>query len=245
MSEQVLGVSTPENKSGDDPVAALVGEGKKFKTVADLAKGKLESDTFVKQLQEENKALRDLAAAKAEAGNSTLLAELVSSLTPKAKTDSTATTTANQPSQNGISAEEVNRLIEAREQTQTAQSNVSKFNAAVSKAFADKATQEVAARIAAVGADPQLFSQLVSKSPNAALAMLGLEQSSAAASGGVSQREGSVNTAALPNLGAGQTKDAAYFRELRKKLGAKYYDPSIQQDLFKSRKELGAKFYNQ
>lgn len=243
MSEQVLGVTTPENKGSEDPVATLVGEGKKFKTVADLAKGKLESDNFVKQLQEENKALRELAQAKAEGENKTLLSELVTSLTTKANTDSTGSTQTNQSAKTGLTEDEVNRLIEAREQKTTAQSNVSAFNTIVSKAFADKAPQEVSARLAAVGADPQLFSQLVARSPKAALAMLGLENTSTAASGGMSQREGSINTESLQNLGAGQVKNAAYFRDLRKKLGSSYYDPKIQQDLFKSRKELGDKFY--
>lgn len=243
MSEQVLGVSTPENKGSEDPVATLVGEGKKFKTVADLAKGKLESDNFVKQLQEENKALRDLASAKAEAGNTTLLSELVSSLTTKANTESTGTTQTNQSAKAGLTEDEVNRLIEQREQKTAAQSNVSAFNTIVSKAFADKAVQEVSARLQAVGADPQLFSQLVARSPKAALAMLGLENTSVAATGGVSQREGSVNTETLGQTFNSQTKNAAYFRDLRKKMGTAYYSPAIQQDLFKSRKELGDKFY--
>src|SRR5690242_15072647 len=42
-----------------DPLELLVGEGKKFKTPQDLAKGKMESDKFIVQLQKEQAALRE------------------------------------------------------------------------------------------------------------------------------------------------------------------------------------------
>jgi len=240
-NEQVLGVSTPTTPAGDDPVAVLVGEGKKFKTVADLAKGKLESDSFVAQLQEENKALRELASAKAEAGNTTLISELVANLTKQGNTNSAPSTTpANQPAKSGLTEEDVNALIEKRDATSRASSNIQSFNALVSKAFGDKSEVEVAARINAVGADPQLFAQLVAKSPQAALAMLGLTADKGNAS---SSREGSVNTAALLANSNGNVKNAAYFKELRKTMGSDYYSPKVQQELFRARKEQGDAFY--
>lgn len=43
----------------DNPLEVLVGEGKKFKTVEELARGKLESDNFIGQLQREMNELRE------------------------------------------------------------------------------------------------------------------------------------------------------------------------------------------
>jgi hypothetical protein len=40
-------------------VSDLVGEDKKFKTVEDLAKGKLEADSYIEQLKEENRIARE------------------------------------------------------------------------------------------------------------------------------------------------------------------------------------------
>src|SRR5688572_24600607 len=51
---------TNETTKTTNPLADLVGENKKFKTVDDLAIGKLQSDAFIQKLQDENKELRDL-----------------------------------------------------------------------------------------------------------------------------------------------------------------------------------------
>lgn len=244
--EQVLGVSAPNSNTnqGSDHVAQLVGEGKKFKTIEDLAKGKIESDNFVKQLQDENKALREIAAGRAEERNTTLLSDMVAALAKQGNTNSTpTTTTTNQQSQPGLTEESVNALIDRRDADRTAASNVSAFNSAMTKTFGDKAETEIRTRLQTLGIDPQHFAATVAKSPKAAFAMLSIGTTGGTA-GELGSREGSVNTEALnANNPNGSVKNYAYFRELRKKLGTRYYDPAIQQDLFKQRKEQGEKFY--
>ena len=44
-----------------DPLQELVGEGKKFKSIEDLAKSKVEADRFIDKLKSENDALRKLS----------------------------------------------------------------------------------------------------------------------------------------------------------------------------------------
>lgn len=50
-----------DNTTGEDqsPFAALVGEGKKFKTPEELAKGKIEADSFIARLQEEKRQMEE------------------------------------------------------------------------------------------------------------------------------------------------------------------------------------------
>ena len=50
---------TPKEETQTSELADLVGEGKKFATVEDLAKGKQESDRFIEQLQGELSGLRE------------------------------------------------------------------------------------------------------------------------------------------------------------------------------------------
>jgi hypothetical protein len=51
-------VSEPVTIEDKNYLEDLVGEDKKFKSVEDLAKGKAESDAFIRKLQEENEGMR-------------------------------------------------------------------------------------------------------------------------------------------------------------------------------------------
>ena len=71
--------------STKDYLKELVGEGKKFKTVEDLAKGKAESDAFISSVTRENKELRDSYKKAIEEVNSrTRLEDLVTKLSTMA-----------------------------------------------------------------------------------------------------------------------------------------------------------------
>ena len=54
MSDDAFSTNTPTGDTNPSPLAELVGDGKKFQTVEDLAKGKQESDAFIVKLQDEN-----------------------------------------------------------------------------------------------------------------------------------------------------------------------------------------------
>lgn len=62
-------------------LAGLVGEGKKFGTAEDLAKGKLESDTFIEKLKAENaEALEALNVAQESAKDGQTVSELLKAM---------------------------------------------------------------------------------------------------------------------------------------------------------------------
>src|SRR4051812_10177738 len=63
MTDQAIFNADPN--ANKDLVVELVGEGKTYKTVDELAKGKINADIHIKRLEEEAKALREqLAGAK-------------------------------------------------------------------------------------------------------------------------------------------------------------------------------------
>mgnify|MGYP000205087855 CR=1 FL=1 len=57
------GTTTPATQTTSDIVSALVGEGKKYKTLDDLAKGYINADGFIEQLKAENRELKEKATA--------------------------------------------------------------------------------------------------------------------------------------------------------------------------------------
>lgn len=220
---------------GDDLVAHLVGEGKKFKTVQDLAKGKVEADTFIARLQQENKALRQMALGDDDEGGRKV--EELSGGNKQA-----TSTTGNQSNGQSLTKDDVLALLNADKQQTAAESNAKAFNAEVTKLFGDKAKQVVETRLAELDIDPALFKQLVTRSPKAALETLGAKPAQqAATTGGV--KDGSVNTEAfLGNRQSGE-KNWAYYQDLRKKLGMDYYSPEVQRELVEQRKKLGSDFW--
>lgn len=99
MTENILDDQTPDdNIDLSKPlIDQLVGDGKKFKTVEDLARGKLESDRFVPTLTRQLDELRDdLRKTQTEAQSRASLQELVDRLTQQQKLTSSEEPNANE-----------------------------------------------------------------------------------------------------------------------------------------------------
>jgi hypothetical protein len=236
-----MGTKPDGNSSQSDLLGELVGEGKKFKTVDDLAKGKLEADSFIERLQTENKALRE--AMVSDDTPDVVLAKINELLVSKGSDKNTTTAQVNQTKpQESLSKEEVLELLTKREMDQRRTNNVNRFNAQVNKAFGDKTGEVLATRLGELEMDPELFSAMVEKNPEAALRVLGLKESGM--SSGVF--DSSVNTEAFfgpSGKGSGEKQNFAYFNKLRRELRERYYEPEIQKQVFEARKKLGEDFW--
>lgn len=224
-------------------VAELVGEGKKFKSVDDLAKGKIEADGFIEKLKVENAALRE--ALNTEANPDEILQRINGLLQAKDRsTTNTHDQTSNQSTSTAapLTEEKVLELLSKRDQEEKIKQNVETFNANVTKAFGNKTGEVIATRLDELGMDEKSFKDLAAKNPNAALRILGLRE------GGVSAgtMNSSVNTEAFfgdAGKGNGEVQNFAYFTKLRRELGEKYYEPHIQKQVFEARKKLGDAFW--
>lgn len=65
MADQNANIFDPNAQPPKDLLSELVGEGKKYKTVEDLARSRLEADIHIQRIEGENKEYRDkLASAK-------------------------------------------------------------------------------------------------------------------------------------------------------------------------------------
>jgi hypothetical protein len=252
MSEQTSTVfgttaATPQGTSGsgvqDDPVALLVGEGKKFKTVQDLAKGKLESDSFIAQLTQENKALREAALNGGD--TSAIEAKIAELLAGQKGNGQTTNQTSNQPQSEPLTAEKVLDLLDRREKEKQLKNNADYFNQTIAQTLGEKASDAVMQRLNDLGLDLQTFNHIVATNPQSALKLVGIKPNPTAPTGNIAAKGASANTAAVFSAESnGNTKqNFAYFEKLRKELGARYYTPEIQGQLIKARKELGADFF--
>jgi hypothetical protein len=230
MSEQ------SDNVNQGDPLSTLVGEGKKYKTVEDLARSRLEADGFIEKLKVENAALRE--AITSEVDPNEVLKRIEAKLNAKGS-ENAANRQSNQSQTAPLSEERVLELLGKREREQQQARNKQSFDAAATKAFGEKTAEVLASRLGELGMNKEMFDSLAVANPQAALRILGVKDS--VGSGGL---EPSVTTEAyLSDQNKGEVKNFAYFEKLRRELKEGYYVPEIQREVFKARKELGEKFW--
>lgn len=234
MSDQSLFDQTPSDAvpaPSATPLEELVGEGKKFKSVDDLARGKLESDKFIEKLQEEQRLLRE--DLQKYAG----LEEKVQGLLKAQEVPAPSTPATAQPS-GSVEQPDIDQLINERltahEQAKLADSNFQKSQTAVMEAYGNdavKAREAIQKRAMELGVTPEYLGQQAKQSPTAFAALMGLNaprQPSAQPTVGDYR---STPTGANTSPEAG-TK--AYYDKLRRENPQLYYSPAIQNEVYKA-----------
>lgn len=223
--------------------AMLVGEGKPFKTEDDLAAGKFEADKFIEKLKEENAEMRNkLSGAETSQKTNELLQTIMAKLGTSDGGDG-----GNQPT--ALTREEIVTMVRdtVSEAGKTQERKANRFaaNAEVLKIFGNdtaKAKAHVQARAEALGLSFDALGGIAETQPKVFLELMGV---------------GGTRAPRVDNLPPGGRKPGekipgsegvvrnyAYYKALRKEIGSKYYEPRVQQQLFKDRKELGEDFFD-
>jgi hypothetical protein len=230
--------TTPIPNGDSDPVTMLVGEGKKFKTVQDLARGKVEADAFVEQLKTENKTLR---AALDKGEDTTGIQAKIDQLLAQTKGNGTADPKVNQTNPESLTSKEVLDLLDRRERDMKMLENSARFNDIVTKALGDKAKVTIDTRLTELGMDTQIFNQMVATSPKSALALVGIKEAPMASA---ASNASATNTAAVfANANDVGKKNFAYYDKLRRELKGNFYTPAIQKEMTEQALKLGEDFY--
>ncbi len=213
-----------------DLVAELVGDGKKYKTVEELARSRLEADKHIAKVELENKEMREkLAGAKSVED----VLEAVKANTASAKDtpdpkDAPAATGAS------LSAEQVAKIV-AEQVTglrtkEMRETNRNKANAEMLKLFGEKA-QEVYMKEAPTPELQAIYKELAEVNPDKFIAMFTPKQDNK----GQSLDTGGKNTAAmnLTQTGTVQQGTQAFYAKLRKESPKVYYSPAVQLQMHK------------
>jgi hypothetical protein len=221
----------------------LVGEGKKYKTVEDLAKSRLEADAFIDKLKGELDIVRtELSKADQNVDRTKLLENLMSSLT---NTTNRTETPPNQPSDSntnqnaGLSHDDVVKIVEQREREATAQRNLDASMAAFRKVFGDKSDEELAKRATALGMAVEELHSLAKRSPAAFQSVVGLNQTDNSTHSMATRS--SVNSLGPSNPGAAPVRNKAYYDALMKQMTPLKFalDAQLQVQLHNDMRRLG------
>lgn len=216
----------------------LVGEGKKFKTPEDLAKGKLEADTFVETLKAENAQLRKEIQDRL-ANEQTQLAALKQELTELRS--STPSKGATSPALTEDSIRDiVRRSITEEEASRTLTQNVNEANNQVVSRFGslEKAREAVGTRAAELGLSKEALKAIAAQSPTAFVQLI-VGEAKPTETPAASLAKGTVNPQALKlDTGTQGPKQGTweYYEHIRTTDPKRYYSAGMAQEIFQARK---------
>ncbi len=253
-NEDIISAGSETNSqaggSTNDPITALVGEGKKFRDVAALAAGKVESDRFIEKLQKEAADLRSqLAAASEKVNTQQTLTEIMEALNrrPNETNDEGGGNTQPTP----ISLEDISRLVratnaaeKAAEQAKENRMTVNRKLLEIAGGNADAARALLATRTSELGLSTEQVRDMSERSPAALLALLspGTKTQSGPPA---SNTRSTVNSAALMNgtNNSGERK-LSWYTQKRREMGinAFYNDMPLQAQYQADLKKHGKGF---
>lgn len=229
-----------QTQTNESFVSQLVGEGKKFKDLEALAKGKLEADRHIGEI---TKTLDELRAEVAKQDYAKKLLEELNKA-PETRQDtpppSTSSSNTETTTQNASDIEAlVEKVITEKEKNRTVSQNIAIVGEEMEKKFGDKATQVLKTKSQELGVSLDRLREIAAESPTAFFQLIGVaaSRSTAPTAPQSSVRSENFN----PNS---QERTFEYYQKIRKENRSLYYSPKIQNMMLQDRERLGSRFYN-
>lgn len=232
--------ATPDNA---DPLAELVGEGKKYKTVEALVESRKAADSHIAQLESEQAQAREtIEQLQRKVEESAKLKDVLDAVKPQKSTD-------GQPAAPNLDKDAIGEIvatqISAIEARRTTAENIKVANDAVVKANGgdlDKSREQVQARANELGVSTNFLMDIAAKSPTAFKEVMGVKETSPQPTSGSETLKGTVNTQAL-DIDA-TVRNNAYYERIRKENPSEYFKPHVQRQLLDDANAMGPdKFY--
>lgn len=246
MSEDVF---TPTGDNDKESVMdSLVGEGKKYKTVEDLAKSRLEADSFIEKLEGENKSVREqMAELEGSKEQEATIADLVKAVRESQKQVSSED---HQVTDEDLS-KKIKDIMQGETATATRKQNREQGNKLVLdkvKGDTDAARSYVAERAKQLGMSVDALGELSETSPSAFAKLIEVDPSKIAKS--IASLDGKnpiVDFEKLPETILDGTHTKAHYDSLKKEMGIGAYwrDSKVQGDYYNDAMKLGDRFFNQ
>lgn len=230
---------TPVSK---DLIAELVGEGKKFKTVEDLAAGKLQSDIHIKRLEEEAKTLRE-QVAKAKAVEDVLEAIKANAASGQTSQENNEDDDKKVTPSASLSAEQIAKIvadqIKGSETAKQREVNRSKANELMVKSFGEKAKDKFEAK----ATSPELRAiliQLAEVNPEDFVSLF----KEASAESVVDSSSKNLNKLNVDNTtNSKEPGTQLYYAEMRKKNPKQYYSAAVQLEMHGAAMKNPSKYF--
>lgn len=171
----------PEADPSKDYLTELVGDGKKFKDQAALARGKYEADQYIEILKREKDAMRsEYLKLRDENMTKANLQEIIDQIKKERLTSSDTTTAKEVDEQPKVNPEEIETLIErkmeARESAKKQSENFSLVQKKLKEQWGTNYASVLKQQTESLGLDDEFVNQLAKTNPNVLFKTLGFDQ---------------------------------------------------------------------
>lgn len=230
-----------ETETQESFVAKLAQErGEKWSDPEVIAKGKIEADNYIKQLEAQLEEMRG------DLSKQDYAAQLLEQLQGKAPDSPTEPVVSN--NERGATEENttpevsedvlkslVEKTLTEREAANTKQQNIDLVSQQMTEKYGTEAAARVQSKAEELGLSAERMEELAAESPSAFLALIGEPPAQAP-----TMTRGSVNTSGLGQ--ASSERDFGYYQKMRRENRSLYYTPKIQQQMMEDRMRLGNRF---
>jgi len=227
-------------------LAKLVAtKGENWKDPEVLAKGKLEADGYIKNLEDQLKQMREDIQKQDYAKS--LLEELQNKATSPtnvksvvANNDNKGGTNTDGNTQPQVSEDTLKSLVERtlteRDRDNTVKQNLAFVDQELEKTYGTEAPAVVQKKAQELGLTVQRLQELASESPNAFFNLIGEPKKSFQPI-----VQGSVRTEGV-NMQSSSERNFDYYQKLRRENKSLYYTPKVQREMMADATRLGAKW---
>lgn len=247
--------STQTTGNNDDAtknyLEELVGEGKKFKTPEDLAKGKAESDRFIAQLQTEMATLRQELSTRQTL--ETLMDKISSN---QGNTQNRQEQNLNSDGGEGTKAvkalteEDIARLVEQRlsqaEKARIHSANMETARKALIESFGSDYVTHLKAKASELGVSEDYLNNMAKETPKAFLKLMEASGERKATTPGLFTPPASSGLPSPGNKGFTPTgnRTMAWYENLKNTDKTKYFSQDIQKQMYDDAMRLGESFFD-
>lgn len=223
-----------------NPLDLLVGEGKKFATIEDLAKGKIEAD---RTIEDRN---REAAELRAEMERLRLENEIYKRQPvrePEARTTEREPTRPVEEEPAEDLATRIRKELQAATEEERKNQNLAHVVNRLEDIYGERAGEILRNKAAELGVSVKFLQDVAASSPKAFYAQIGLTDSPTQTATTV---RSDVNTEAVNAQSSQGVKQGTYhyYEELRRNDPKRYFSPQVQNEMFLNAKKLGDNFYN-
>jgi hypothetical protein len=221
----------------DVNVETLVGDGKKYKSIDDLAKAYSHLDNFAEELKRDNAQLR----AKEDAKN--LLPDgSKEQQNDQPKTPANPAETPKPQLNDKDLRSLVSEVVKDAAQSQRFENNVEETARKMVEVYGStaKAQEMILQKSKELGVTPDWLRDAAARSPSAFYATMGINPSATQTNRETPNSRGEVRLDPVNKTGQ---KSYSYFQELRRTNKADYYSAGTQAEMQRLARELGDAFY--